>query len=220
MKLKYDTLIFDTDGTLLDSLQDIVNAVNIAIKECGYDKEYTYKEGFALIGSGAHELARRAFSFTNASEETFKKFERAFFDNYSKMQGKTTEPFKGLTDVLISFKENGYKLFIASNKPHYLLTEIIDSKFPTDLFIDWIGQIKGNKLKPDPQILEILIRKYNLDRSKCLYIGDSNIDVKTAINAKMDVCLVTYGYGKYDRELLAEADYVVNSVEELRGLLL
>ena len=70
MKLKYDTLIFDTDGTLLDSLQDIVNAVNIAIKECGYDKEYTYKEGFALIGSGAHELARRAFSFTDASEET------------------------------------------------------------------------------------------------------------------------------------------------------
>ena len=136
------------------------------------------------------------------------------------MQGKTTEPFKGLTDVLISFKESGYKLFIASNKPHYLLTGIIDAKFPNDLFEDWIGQIKGNKLKPDPQILEILIRKYNLDRTKCLYIGDSNIDVKTAINAKMDVCLVTYGYGKYDRELLAEADYVVNSVEELRDLLL
>lgn len=220
MKTKYNTLIFDTDGTLLDSLRDIILAVNTALKKCGYDKEYSYKEGFALIGSGAHELAKRALSFANASEEEFSKFERYFFDNYALNQGKTTEPFEGLTDLLLKFKEAGYRLFIASNKPHYLLTEIIDSKFPKDLFEDWIGQIPGNKIKPDPFILNVLIRKYGLDLSKCLYIGDSVIDVKTAINAKMDVCLVTFGYGKYTRELLAEADYVVNSVEELGNLLL
>ena len=220
MDKKYNTLIFDTDGTLLDSLRDILSAVNAALKQCGYEKEYSYKEGFALIGSGAHELARRALSFAKASEDEFTKFEKLFFANYAKNQGKTTEPFEGLTDLLIKFKEKGYRLFIASNKPHYLLNEIIDAKFPKDLFEDWIGQIPGNKIKPDPFILNVLIRKYNLDLKRCLYIGDSEIDVKTAINAKMDVCLVTFGYGKYTRELLAEADYVVNNIEELGTLLI
>lgn len=220
MNHKYDTLIFDTDGTILDSLKDILFAVNSALKECGYEKVYEYKEGFALIGSGAHELARRALSFANPSEDEFNKFEKLFFANYAKNQGKTTEPFEGLTDLLIDLKKAGYRLFIASNKPQNLLTEIIDAKFPNDLFEDWIGQIPGNKIKPDPYIVNILLRKYGLEREKCLYIGDSVVDVKTAINAKMDVCLVTYGYGKYTRELLAEADYVVNSVEELKTLLL
>lgn len=217
--MKYKYLIFDADGTILDSLQDILNAVNLALKDCGYNKEYSYEEGKKLIGSGAFTLAKRALAFANPKPDEYKKFESLFFNYYPQMQGKTTEPFEGLTNVLVNLKEKGYKLFIASNKPHILLNEIIDEKFPTDLFEDWIGQIPGNKIKPDSQIIDILTRKYSLDKEYCLYIGDSDVDVLTAKNAKIDVALVTYGYGDYKKELLAEATFVVNSVQELRKLL-
>lgn len=217
--MKYKYLIFDTDGTILDSLNDLLRAINAALKECGYDKYYEYEEGKSLIGSGAYEFATRAMSFTKYSKEEFDKFRELFYRNYLKMQGETTKPFDGITNLLVSLKEKGYLLFIASNKPHKMLTEIICDKFPDDLFEDWIGEIPGNKIKPDPQILNILCRKYNLNKKDCLYIGDSNVDVETCKNAKMDVALVTYGYGNYKKELLDEATYVVNSVKELEQLL-
>lgn len=217
--MKYKYLIFDTDGTLLDSLQDILNAVNLSLKECGYNKEYKYEEGKALIGSGASTLAKRALSFANPKPEEFEKFKALFFKYYSQMQGKTTKPFDGLTNLLVSLKNKGYRLFIASNKPHALLNEIIDAKFPKDLFEDWIGQIPGNKIKPDPYIVNLLCDKYNIDKKKCLYIGDSHFDVETAKNAHIDVALVTYGYGDYKKELLDEATHVINSIKELEDLL-
>lgn len=217
--MKYKNLIFDTDGTLLDSLQDLLNAINLALNECGYNKSYNYEEGKSIIGSGVKSYVSRALSFTNPSEEQKKKFQEIFIKYFPKMQSKTTKPFDGLTNLLVSLKNKGYRLFIASNKPHVLLNKIIDDKFPSDLFEDWIGEIPGNKIKPDPQIVNILCDKYNLDKTETLYIGDSDVDVLTAKNAKIDIALVTYGYGDYKKELLAEATFVVNSVKELEQLL-
>lgn len=217
--MKYEYLIFDTDGTLLDSLQDIINAVNLALKECGYDKKYVYEEGKAIIGGGASTLVEKSLSFTKVSPETFKKFQTLFMEHYNSMQAETTKPYEGMVDALIRLKNKGYRLFIASNKPHKFLNEIIEAKFPEDLFEDWIGQIPGNKIKPDPYIVNLLCDKYNIDKKKCLYIGDSHFDVETAKNAHIDVALVTYGYGDYKKELLDEATYVINSIKELEDLL-
>ena len=218
--MKYKDLIFDTDGTILDSLQDIVSAINQSLKECGYDKEYNYDEGKKLIGGGASTLVDLSLSFTNPSEEQYKKFQKLFLKYYQKMQVETTKPYDGIVDMLLSLKKKGYRFFIASNKPHKFLNEIIATKFPKDLFEDWIGQIPGNKIKPDPYIINVLCEKYNIDKKSCLYVGDSHFDVETAKNAKIDVALVTYGYGHYTKELLGEATYVVNSIKELEKLLI
>ena len=215
---KYNALFLDTDGTLLDTLQDILNAVNFALKGCGYDKQYSYEEGKKLIGCGAYVLAQRAISFAHPSEEKYKKFEELFFKKYLELQDETTKPFDGLTELLLSIKDH-YKLFIISNKPQFLLDDIIKKTFPEGLFIEACGHKIENPEKPDPILINYLVDKYHLNKKECLFIGESITDIQTAINGNVDSCLVTYGYGVNIDSFKEKATFVANSVEDLSKLL-
>lgn len=215
---KYRALFLDTDGTLLDTLQDILNAVNFALKGCGYEKQYSYEEGKRLIGGGAYVLAQRAIAFAHPSEEQYKAFEELFLKKYLELQDATTKPFDGLTELLLSIKDE-YKLFIISNKPQFLLDDIIKKTFPEGLFIEACGHKIGNPEKPDPILINYLVDKYHLNKKECLFIGDSITDIQTAINGNVDSCLVTYGYGVNIDSFKEKATYVANSVEDLFKLL-
>ncbi len=218
MNKKYKALFFDTDGTLLDTLQDILSAVNSALKECGYTKQYQYEEGKKLIGGGAYKLAERAISFTTPSKEKYEQFQNLFFEKYLEMQDATTKPFQGMTELLLSLKEN-YQLFIISNKPQFLLDDIIKKTFPEGLFIEACGHKPENPEKPNPVLINYLVDKYHLNKKECLFIGDSITDIQTAINGNVDSCLVTYGYGVNIDSFKEKATLVANSVEDLSKLL-
>lgn len=218
MNKKYKALFLDTDGTLLDTLQDILSAVNYALKECGYSKQYEYEEGKKLIGGGAYKLAERAISFTTPSKEKYEQFQNLFFDKYLEMQDATTKPFQGMTELLLSLKEN-YQLFIVSNKPQFLLDDIIKKTFPEGLFIEACGHKPENPEKPNPVLINYLVDKYHLNKKECLFIGDSITDIQTAINGNVDSCLVTYGYGVNIDSFKEKATMVANSVEDLSKLL-
>jgi len=214
----YEVLFWDTDGTLLDTLEDIVSAINLALKEAGFDKQYSYDEGKKLIGNGSYVTVARAISFTKLTPESYLEFQNKYLKHYDEFQNQTTKPYEGLIPLLLKLKKK-YKLFIVSNKPQFLLDEIIAEKFPKDLFIEVLGHRPENPEKPNPILINQTVEKYHLDKSKCLYIGDSNTDADTAINAQIDCCLVTYGYGDYTPELLKKATYVANSVDDLATLL-
>lgn len=199
--MKYKAVIFDLDGTLLDTLFDIVGAVNFALEQTGNDKRYSYEEGILLIGSGAYTLARRAYSFKQASEEEFLKFQQLFFDTYLERQGRTTKPFGGIVELLSNLKSRGIKLCVASNKPDHLLKIILNEKMPSIAFDVAKGHKPGYKEKPDPRIVNEIKQSLLLNDDECLYIGDSHTDIETAKNANIDICLVTYGYEKYTDEL-------------------
>lgn len=215
---KYSALFFDTDGTLLDTLGDILDAVNFALRECGYTKQYQREEGKKLIGGGAYVLAERAISFAPPTKEKFEQFQKIFFEKYLEMQDATTKPFEGMSELLLSLKEK-YQLFIVSNKPQFLLDDIIAKTFPKDLFIEACGHQVENPEKPNPILINYLIDKYHLKKEECLMIGDSVTDIQTAINGGIDSLLVTYGYAVNIDSFKEKATYVADSVDDIAKLL-
>ena len=218
--MKYKCLIFDLDGTLLDSLQGILDAVNLSFKEMGFNVHRTYEEGKYFIGSGAIVFAKRAMEGQNIPVEKEREVMERFLVNYQRSQSQETKPFKGIKEMLTAFQNAGYKLAIASNKPQMLLDPIVKQLFPEINFVAALGQRINTPEKPDPFIIFEIMNKAKVEAKDCLYIGDSEYDYKTAHNAGVDCCITKYGYGFYDKDWAKKPRYSVDTVEQLKILLI
>lgn len=218
--MKYKCLIFDLDGTLLDSLQGILDAANLSFEEMGYNVQRTFEEGKHFIGAGAIEFARRAMKGTNIPLEKEREIMERFLVNYRRIQSEATKPFKGIPELLDDLQKAGYYLAIASNKPQVLLEPIVAQLFPNIKFDVALGQRKNKPEKPDPFIIFEIMKACKVGPDDCLYIGDSEYDYKTAHNAGIDSVICKYGFGFYDQPWVKKPTYLVESVEELKELLL
>ena len=218
--MKYKCLIFDLDGTLLDSLQGILDAANLSFKEMGYNVQRTFEEGKHFIGAGAIEFARRAMKGTNIPLEKEAEIMERFLVNYQRIQSEATKPFKGIPELLEELQKAGYYLAIASNKPQVLLEPIVAQLFPNIKFDVALGQRKNKPEKPDPFIIFEIMKACNVEPDDCLYIGDSEYDYRTAHNAGIDSVICKYGFGFYDQPWVKKSTYLVESVDELKEMLL
>ena len=218
--MKYKCLIFDLDGTLLDSLQGILDAANLSFEEMGYNVHRTFEEGKHFIGAGAIEFARRAMKGTNIPLEKETEIMERFLVNYRRIQSEATKPFKGIPELLEEIQKAGYYLAIASNKPQVLLEPIVAQLFPNIKFDVALGQRKNKPEKPDPFIIFEIMKACKVNVDDCLYVGDSEYDYKTAHNAGIDSVICKYGFGFYDQPWVKKPTYLVESVEELKELLL
>lgn len=151
--MKYKCVIFDLDGTLLDSLQGILDAANLSFKEMGYNVQRSYEEGKYYIGAGAIEFARRAMKGVDMSPEKEQEMMDRFLVNYKRIQSEATKPFKGIVELLEDLQKAGYYLAIASNKPQILLDPIVKQLFPTIKFKAALGQRINTPEKPNPHII-------------------------------------------------------------------
>lgn len=217
--MKYKCLIFDLDGTLLDSLQGILNAINKSFKELGFNCSCTTEQGKRFIGAGAIEFASRAMKCQNIPSTRQREVLESFFVNYSATQKTDTRPFDGISDMLKRLEKKGYLLTIASNKPQIMLEPIVAQCFPDIHFKMALGQRINKPEKPDPFIIFEIMNGLNVEPKDCLYIGDSEYDWKTAHNAGIDCAICRYGYGYYDQEFTRKTTYLVDTVEELEKLL-
>jgi len=218
--MKYKALIFDLDGTLLDTLRGITDAVNATFKELGYNVQHDYVTAKNFIGAGAINFVKRACKGMDINEEQGALIGETFLKYYDKLQGTNTTLFPGIRELLDDLKKAGYLICLASNKPQILLEHVIDDKFPGFEFDVRLGQRKGIPYKPDPYVIREIEERFKLLPSECLYIGDSEYDYQTAFNAKIDCCIVKYGYGFYDQDFVKKSTYNVDSVKDLRKLLL
>ena len=218
--MKYKCLIFDLDGTLLDSLQGILDAANLSFKELGFNVHRTFEEGKHFIGAGAIEFARRAMKGANIPLEKEQEVMERFLVNYQRIQSEATKPFKGIVELLEDLQKEGYYLAIASNKPQILLDPIVSQLFPTIKFKAALGQRINTPEKPNPHIIFEIENICKLSQDECLYIGDSEYDYKTAHNAGIDCLICKYGFGFYDEPWVKKATYLVDTVDELRKLLI
>lgn len=218
--MKYKCVIFDLDGTLLDSLQGILDAVNMSFKELGYNVVRTFEESKHFIGAGAIEFARRAMKGTNIPLEKEKEVMERFLVNYAKTQSIVTKPFKGVTELLTELKKQGYIVCIASNKPQILLDPVVKQLFPDFTFDVALGQLPGKPEKPDPYIIYEIFKKVDVKPEECVYVGDSEYDYQVAYNAGIDSIICKYGYGFYDKPWMSKVKSSVNSIEELEKKLL
>jgi phosphoglycolate phosphatase len=203
----YDLVIFDLDGTLIDSVGDIADAVNRTLGTAYAD---TVVAGW--VGSGVRVLLERAGVAHDALDATAIRF-RA---EYAAQPCKHTRPYLRVRETLRAI---GCDKAVATNKPGELSRTIVGKLGLADEFIAILGEDDVGARKPDPLIVDILRGKVGASRAQTLYVGDSLVDAETAHAAGVDLCLVTYGYAPPDAIAAAPAQHHIDRFDELIPIL-
>ena len=207
-------LIFDLDGTILDTLEDLKNAVNHGL--AAFDLPIKDKDFVRLaIGNGTKVLIKRCTP-CDISEEKRALVFNAFKEYYFKHFTDYTKPYEGIYEMLLKLKENKeIKLAVVSNKDNDLTTQLIEKEFPR-VFDIVQGSYFDKPRKPDPYLINKVLTENNIDKEDCLYIGDTNVDQESATNAGLKYLLVNYGYrNKEELEKMCPNDTSISSVGEL-----
>ena len=211
------TLIFDLDGTILDTLIDLKNAVNHALNFYNLpekDLEFVRK----AIGNGTTILIKRCTPSTLSDEERNKVFD-VFKSYYLEHYADYTKPYIGIKEMLTKLKGKA-TLAVVSNKDNDLTNKIINKEFP-GLFDIIQGSYLDYPKKPDPYLINKIIKENNIYKEDCLYIGDTNVDKESATNVSLPYLLVNYGYRtKEELEKMCPNDTTISSVDELYNQLL
>ncbi len=210
------TFFFDLDGTLMDTLPDIKDAVNDALKELSLPLCYELNEVKTFIGRGAEVLAHKALK--EYDEQYFSSFLKAYYPLYHSYQGRNTYPYKGMKETLEVLKNQGCSLFVVTNKPDAFAKELIARHLP-NLFLDVQGYVDGYPPKPDPWFISSLVKKYKIQKKDAVFVGDSLPDLETAERANLPLILCSYGYGEYTSSLCARASKIIKTPNELLGVL-
>ncbi len=213
MQKKYKAVIFDLDGTLLNTLDDLADSCNHILALKGLPT-YPVSRYPAFVGNGAAILMKRIHPEGTSQDELDDSL-RKFTEYYNSHKDIKTIPYPGIPELLQKLRAEGINLCVLSNKPHEISREIIREYFGGDLFDVVMGKSPDYPVKPDPTSCQMILSGLGLDKSEVLYVGDSNVDMQTAKNAGLTKCGVCWGFRSED-ELRAEgADYLAHSAEDI-----
>lgn len=210
------TVIFDLDGTLLYSLEDLKDSVNFVMKKHGF-REYTIDEVREAIGNGVRLLMERILP-KDIDKNLFEECLSEFKENYSKNMYNKTKPYDGILDMLKALREEGYKIAVLSNKFDSAVKEL-SNKYFGELVDLAVGQKEGVKEKPSPLGIQEIAKELDTDIEACIMVGDSEVDIQTANNAGIDCISVTWGYKNIDFLYDNGATKLVYAPEDILELL-
>lgn len=202
-------LIFDLDGTLVDSSVDITNAINHAIEPAGI-APLTTKKVISMVGYGITQLVEGIVP-PEFSEEVLKRF----LQHYSGHIIDNTRPYPGVTETLS--KLGNYKKSVISNKKEALSKEVMDRLGLSGFFDFILGSDSTTERKPSPEPIYKALKQAGVTKNEAIIIGDSDIDIKAGKAAGIKTLAVTYGFRK--KEDLTGADHIIDSFEELISVL-
>lgn len=211
---KINCVIFDLDGTLLDTIEDITDAINLAYHKNGL-ASYSVKEVMYFVGSGVDLLVERSLRARKLSMDYFPSIKKEYLIAYQNCQKNKTKPYPGIVETLIRLKDKGIKLAVISNKPQIDTEKVIEYYFPQGLFDLVVGATKDTPLKPNPEVVFQTMTKLKVTNEETIYVGDSDIDMKTATMAKLKSIGCTWGFRTLEELLKNNASYVVNTPEEI-----
>ena len=204
-------VIFDLDGTLLNTISDLNSSVNLTYKAFNIDRVDSTDKTMSMVGHGIKNLIEQCFiDYPELSDSAYKKFLEIYNDEYY----KTTTAYQGIKEMVDILVNNGIKIGVNSNKNDSYSKKLIEIHFPNinqDLVL---GHIDNMKVKPDPEGANLLISKMNVDKKDVVYIGDSSTDIKTAENAGIDSLSVTWGF-RSEEELKPVAHKLVYNPQEI-----
>ncbi|MBQ8769621.1 MAG: HAD family hydrolase [Bacteroides sp.] len=211
-------VIFDLDGTLLDTIADLANAANYALKQLGHpthpvDTIRTY------VGNGINKLLERALPESERNEENVMRMRSHFVPYYDMHNADLSAPYPGIVALLEALQAKGVMLAVASNKYQAATEKLVKHYFPTIRFVEVLGQREGIAVKPDPTIVFDILRKADVSPEEVLYVGDSGVDMQTAMNAKVDAVGVAWGFRPRTELETFSPKEIIEKAEELQNYL-
>lgn len=199
--MKYNTVIFDLDGTLLDTLEDLTDSVNYILKKYHYSLR-TKDEIRSFLGNGIQKLLERSLP-KNEKVYNFDQIFQDFNDYYAIHCADKTKLYDGITDLLDRLKQMKIKVAVVSNKGNYAVQDL-KSKYLKNQIEIAVGETDKVKRKPAPDMLYHALNQLGSEAKQCIFVGDSEVDIDTAKNANVTCLSVTWGFRT--RQFLAEHD--------------
>lgn len=213
---KKNTVIFDLDGTLLNTLEDLRDSVNAIMKKYGFP-QYSTDQIRSFVGNGVGKLIERSVP-EGRENESFEAALADFKSYYTAHCRIRTKPYDGVLDLMKSLCERGFRLAIVSNKNDAAVRELNEIYF-SQYTKAAIGDREGAKRKPAPDAVFAALGELGSEKENAVYVGDSEVDYETAANSGLDCILVSWGFR--DRELLQslEGAVVADDCEQLLNML-
>lgn len=210
-------IIFDLDGTLLDTLQDLGDSCNAILEQHGYPTHplVVYKK---FVGNGVQKLIERALPEEARTAETITVLLGAFKTYYEQKPVSHTRSYPGIVSLLQELKSLGYLISVASNKYHEAVIPLMQQYFPDIPFDLVLGHRAGHPAKPDPAIVLDSLETLGVDKQNCLYVGDSSVDMDTANNAGVTAIGVTWGFRDENELRQHGAKYIIHTPSELLNI--
>lgn len=215
--MKKKLAIFDMDGTILDTLDDLTDSINYALSYCGFP-EHTKDDVRRFVGNGILNLVKRSVPI-NVGKEDIEKVFQIFKGYYTLHCRDKTRPYSGIVDVIKTLKEKGYLIAVVSNKADFAVQELCQRYFSG--IIDYaVGEREGIKKKPAPDSVMSVMKALNVRPEESIYIGDSEVDIATAKNAGICCITVTWGFRDYEYLKQCGADVFAHKADEIIDLLI
>ena len=210
-------VIFDLDGTLLNTIDDLGTAANHTLAELGLP-QHTLDEYRLMVGNGMRKLIMRALPQDKASDDAFVDSTlQQFLEYYADHIDVHTKPYPGIPELINTLSTAGYQLAVASNKIQAGAEKLIEKFFPGIPFVSVMGNSPLYPLKPDAAVVEYIMQKAGTDRAHTVMVGDSGTDIQTARNAGIPIIAVSWGFRP--RHELTSADYIADSTAALESFL-
>ncbi len=211
--MRYKLAVFDLDGTILDTLEDLCDSVNFALDSFCFPNR-TLDEVRKFVGNGIYNLIIKCVQ-PNASESEINAVFEAFKKHYITNCYNKTKPYEGIYELLKALSENGVMLAVLSNKAQNAVTELCNRYFNDCNFTACYGERQGISRKPAPDSLLSILNMLGVSKDETIYIGDSEVDIKTASNANVNAIFVSWGFR--DKKVLVDngAKTIVDKPDEL-----
>jgi phosphoglycolate phosphatase len=212
----YRLVIFDLDGTLVDSLRDLATAINTSLEKMGLPthqlEEFNY-----YVGNGIKKLCERSLDSTQ--QHRVEELHTLFTEYYSTHYAVYTKPYLHVLELLTILKSQGVKVAVASNKAESFVKQIVSELFPSVEFDCVKGQVDSREKKPAPDIVLDTLRELGVPKEEAILVGDSNVDILTAKNAEMQSIGCLWGFRDYAELSQAQADSIISDPLEVLEVL-
>lgn len=210
-------IVFDLDGTLLNSLEDLADSANWVLEQHGFPTHpvdaYRY-----FVGDGVRKLIERILPQEERTEARIEQCRQEFVAYYKVHMEDKTSVYEGITELLVELKNRGLKIAVATNKVHIAVKPLMEKYFPEIRFDSMIGQREGVPVKPAPQIMFDILRETGCEPSEALHVGDTATDMQLAHNAGVTPVGVLWGYRPLEELQEAGAKFIISKPEELLRL--
>ena len=213
----YKHVIFDLDGTLLNTIDDLADTGNHVCTLHGWPT-HTVAEFKLMVGNGIPKLVER-FAPQGTDKETLDQAYQEFMDWYGVHKEDKTAPYAGMPEVAKALRAAGVSIAVLSNKADVMAGPVVEHYYP-GIFPVVQGALPGLPTKPDPTLLHKLMDRLGATREDTLFVGDSNVDIRTAKNGGLTGCGVLWGFRSREELEAAGADVIVSTPEELQALIL